>query len=266
MTQQKIDGIPIALMSSVVIIRQNDEKWRIGYVFEGALFIHKNSFTGTYNSVRDKVDQYINSGCAIAHWFKQWEFYLTLEEGAEMFSHATGWKTSVLEIQQAEAIDHIKHQTVVTTVRSSLPKDPSPILSKSDEEILADIQNGVLISKPKPELATKTLGDLPEEPPIMAAGALADAGLLDNQKIGLPSDLLRASQWPAYWKFIPAGWSAVDTYRIGELFPVDDPSGRILHARKKLLVPGVRTGGKSMFKDIKEARDTLTQWLEDNPE
>lgn len=79
-------------------------------------------------------------------------------------------------------------------------------------------------------------------------------------------DSENAKKYPKYWRPLPPGWNAIDTYRIGELFPIQDNSGRLLHARKKLLVPGIRTGGKSMYTDIKEARDTLSAWLEDNPE
>ena len=71
--------------------------------------------------------------------------------------------------------------------------------------------------------------------------------------------------YPKYYKRIPEGVTEIDTYLVNMLFPVDDASGAILHARKKLLVPGTRTGGKSMWDDIKEARDTLNRWLELNP-
>lgn len=74
-----------------------------------------------------------------------------------------------------------------------------------------------------------------------------------------------AKRFPKYWKPLPAHWQAIDTYRINELFPVTgDHSGRILHSRKKLLVPGVRTGGKSLNTDISEAHATLGAWLDDN--
>lgn len=79
-------------------------------------------------------------------------------------------------------------------------------------------------------------------------------------------ELILAEAYPQYWKPLPSAWDAIDTYRVNQLFPVNDPSGMLLHARKKLLVPGVRTGGKSMRKDVQEARDTLTRWLQDNPE
>lgn len=72
-----------------------------------------------------------------------------------------------------------------------------------------------------------------------------------------------ASLYPQYYKRVPAGVdpSEVDTYAINLMFPVDDPTGCIIHARKKLLIPGVRSGGKSMLKDVKEARDTLNRYI-----
>lgn len=71
-----------------------------------------------------------------------------------------------------------------------------------------------------------------------------------------------AEKYPKYYKRTPGGVTVLDTYAVNAMFPVDDPTGCILHARKKLLVPGTRTGGKSMRDDIKEARDTLTRYLE----
>ena len=58
----------------------------------------------------------------------------------------------------------------------------------------------------------------------------------------------------------------VDVYQTHELFQIQDCSGCIQHASKKLLLSGVRTGGKSKFNDIEEARDTLTRWLQINDE
>lgn len=73
-----------------------------------------------------------------------------------------------------------------------------------------------------------------------------------------------ADKYPKYHKRIPEGWTTIDVYGVCQLFPIDDPSGTLNHARKKLLVPGTRTGGKSFYKDIQEARDTLNRWLEMN--
>lgn len=77
--------------------------------------------------------------------------------------------------------------------------------------------------------------------------------------------LTNAQKYPRYFRDV-SELDSVDTYAINKLYPVDDPSGAILHARKKLLIPGDRTGGKTMYQDIKEARDTLNRWLEINQE
>ncbi len=72
-----------------------------------------------------------------------------------------------------------------------------------------------------------------------------------------------AQKYPKYYK--PVGeLTEVDVYAVHKLFDVQDPSGAIHHASKKLLLSGVRTGGKSPYKDIQEARDTLTRWLQLN--
>lgn len=76
-------------------------------------------------------------------------------------------------------------------------------------------------------------------------------------------ELPLSQKYPQYYK--PVGeLKEVDVYAVHNLFNVNDPSGCIHHASKKLLLSGVRTGGKSAYKDIKEARDTLTRWLQLN--
>lgn len=75
-----------------------------------------------------------------------------------------------------------------------------------------------------------------------------------------------AQKYPKYYKPVPPGVTELDVYGVCAMFPITDPSGAINHARKKLLVPGTRTGGKSLRDDIREARDTLNRWLELNPE
>lgn len=54
--------------------------------------------------------------------------------------------------------------------------------------------------------------------------------------------------------------SKVDVYRVLELFDVTDHA--LGHAAKKLLLGGMRTGGKGQVVDVMEARDTLNRWLE----
>lgn len=72
-----------------------------------------------------------------------------------------------------------------------------------------------------------------------------------------------SAKYPKYYK--PVGeLTEVDVYAVHKLFDIHDPSGCIHHSSKKLLLSGVRTGGKSAYHDIKEARDTLTRWLQLN--
>jgi hypothetical protein len=88
---------------------------------------------------------------------------------------------------------------------------------------------------------------------------------IDNPERHRASDRSLAARYPQYYK--PVGdLKEVDVYAVCQLFPVDDPSGCINHARKKLLIPGVRTGGKSMRKDVQEAIDSLNRWMQLNPE
>lgn len=67
--------------------------------------------------------------------------------------------------------------------------------------------------------------------------------------------------YPKYYKSTQ-GLTELDVYAVHSLFGINDPSGAIHHASKKLLLSGSRTGGKSVYEDIREARDTLTRWLE----
>lgn len=105
-----------------------------------------------------------------------------------------------------------------------------------------------------------------------AAKEYAQVAALSNDivKVSLPTrraeDIPMSAKYPKYYKRIPAGVSELDVYGVCKMFPVTDDSGCINHARKKLLVPGTRTGGKSFYDDIKEARDTLTRWMELHPE
>lgn len=72
-----------------------------------------------------------------------------------------------------------------------------------------------------------------------------------------------AQLYPKYFKDV-SELDELDVYMTHQLFQIDDHSGAIQHASKKLLLSGVRTGGKSKFDDIREARDTLNRWLQIN--
>lgn len=73
-----------------------------------------------------------------------------------------------------------------------------------------------------------------------------------------------SEKYPQYYKDV-GDLTEIDVYATHHLFNLQDPSGCLHHASKKLLLSGVRTGSKSAYKDIKEARDTLTRWLQLNP-
>lgn len=70
-----------------------------------------------------------------------------------------------------------------------------------------------------------------------------------------------AKKYPQYYKQVGT-LTEIDVYAVHYLFDIQDPSGAIQHASKKLLLSGARTGGKSALKDIKEARDTLTRYIQ----
>lgn len=85
--------------------------------------------------------------------------------------------------------------------------------------------------------------------------AVSDRPVEDTQSL--------SAKYPKYYK--PVGHlTEIDVYAVHHLFNIQDPSGCLQHSSKKLLLSGVRTGGKSAFDDIKEARDTLTRWLQLN--
>lgn len=79
------------------------------------------------------------------------------------------------------------------------------------------------------------------------------------------STISLTEKYPKYYKSTQ-GMTEVDVYAVLKIFDIQDPSGAIHHAAKKLLLSGVRTGGKTKQQDITEARDTLNRWLELNKE
>lgn len=82
-----------------------------------------------------------------------------------------------------------------------------------------------------------------------------------GMKTTIANEPTMAQKYPQYYK--PVGdLKEIDVYAVHHLFDIQDPSGCIQHASKKLLLSGVRTGGKSALKDIKEARDTLTRYIQ----
>ena len=80
-----------------------------------------------------------------------------------------------------------------------------------------------------------------------------------GQQNQLVTDRPMHEKYPAYYKDV-SHLTSVDVYRVHRLFDVNDPV--IHHASKKLLMAGARTGEKFEVDDIREARDTLTRWLD----
>lgn len=64
---------------------------------------------------------------------------------------------------------------------------------------------------------------------------------------------------PYYDKRLPDG-TLLDVYAICQLYGVASPP--VFHAIKKLLRAGKGSGGKSLRKDVAEARDALNRFLE----
>ena len=92
---------------------------------------------------------------------------------------------------------------------------------------------------------------------------IRNQSLASSKEDPLNEPTTMAQKYPKYYKSV-GNLTEVDVYAVHKLFNIQDPSGAIQHASKKLLLSGVRTGGKSPFKDIQEARDTLTRWLQLN--
>lgn len=72
-----------------------------------------------------------------------------------------------------------------------------------------------------------------------------------------------AELYPKYYKDV-RHLNELDVYAVHHVFNVIDPSGCLHHASKKILLCGQHTGGKEQLTEIKEARDTLTRWLQLN--
>ena len=87
--------------------------------------------------------------------------------------------------------------------------------------------------------------------------------LSSQNALALPNTPSMSELYPKYYKDF-SGVDEADVYMVHDRFNIQDPSGCIHHASKKLLLSGVRTGGKTKFDDIREARDTLNRWLEIN--
>ena len=69
-----------------------------------------------------------------------------------------------------------------------------------------------------------------------------------------------SSKYPDQYKDV-GDLTEIDAFAVHQLFQLQDPSGCLQHASRKLLVTGA-----PLYRDILEARDTLTRWLQLNKE
>lgn len=121
-----------------------------------------------------------------------------------------------------------------------------------EEFCLLDKDKMPLDNKPDPKPAKKMSN---KKSPDWQSDKIFDGDLAIEQAV----------LFPQYFKQIPKDWEFADIYRVDELFPINLPgASRLYHARKKLMIPGVRTGGKSAYKDVQEAVATLQGWLRDH--
>lgn len=94
--------------------------------------------------------------------------------------------------------------------------------------------------------------------PEQEADAHKEQGLMTLEERELPA---REHQYSPYFKDV-RHIDTLDVYRVLDLFEVEKHGHPISHAAKKLLLSGVRTGGKDVEADIREAIDSLMRWLE----
>ncbi len=69
-----------------------------------------------------------------------------------------------------------------------------------------------------------------------------------------------SARYPAYYRDV-GDMTEVDVFAVHHLFQIQDFSGCIHNASKLLLLSGVLTVEQSTYKNIREARDSLTRWL-----
>jgi hypothetical protein len=236
-----------------------DTTWRAMYLHEGKVYPLSIRAAERFNGCRDEVrrafrgketitvrlDNHL-AGSTLGNWDiygaeDGWRVDFKWHKGTDTVTYTQPGKS--MHSSEADAVLVVEHTTPV-----SLTAEPplDPVLSAPDDDF--PLTMGASHHSPKAQQEAITQ-------------LIAGTGLAEGIEDPLAEE---AKKFPAYWKPLPANWKAIDTYRVDVLFPLGD--SRLTHARKKLLVCGTRTGGKSIRKDIAEAYATLGQWLAENPE
>lgn len=76
---------------------------------------------------------------------------------------------------------------------------------------------------------------------------------------GISADAL-IERYPEQYKDVSA-LNVIDPFQIHALFNIQDPTGCIQHASRKLLLGADEGQSTERFLDVMEARDALTRWL-----
>lgn len=178
-----------------------------------------------YDNRRDVVEAYLAFGFDATLLNEDGEFLIPKPD-KRLAAQSTGAITMPREpINNSHVVERVMH------------KSPLP----SFDEQCASLKQSI-------ESMNEQSGELDcaiEDPRANSADAIAE--LPNSQK------------YPKYFKDV-RNIDEIDVYLLLEIFEVN--SHALGHAIKKLLLPGSRTGGKSVEEDVKEARDTLNRWLE----
>ena len=85
-----------------------------------------------------------------------------------------------------------------------------------------------------------------------------------NRELDLPDCPVQslAERYPDNYKTV-GDLSEVDTYAVHHIFQIQDPSGCLQQASAKLLMT---KSSKNIYRDVREARELLTRWLQLNQE
>lgn len=244
-------------------------EWTGLYLYEGKIYTLPIT-ADKFNACRDKVrntyrhkstiDIRLEVNVIQPHVLANWDIY-----GAD-----DGWR---VEFKYDVATDKVtynqpgksRHASEADSVMviERVPEEGKPIVERPLDPALSAADDDFPLTMGARHHNIKTAQEAITQ--LISEGNLAQA-VIKNAVIVDTTDPLaaEAEKFPAYWKPLPPNWRAIDTYRVDVLFPLND--SRLTHARKKLLVCGTRTGGKSIRKDIAEAYATLGQWLIENPE
>lgn len=216
--------------------------WMHGRVLDNVLYVHTPTTYARYNLI---VQTKVPSTCPVANT-ATWR-----EVGREELTHialygtTTGYRNVAAENELAKAYA-ARPIKPVKKVAQSLPS-PGIWMQPSGDHAAKRLSPGrylVDVHDDNGYIAMPVPWAVPPADPLA-------------EEIG---------KYPAYWRKIPDGWQALDFYRVRAMFPLPAgyESARLDHALKKLLIPGNRTGGKSVYKDLKEAHATLGQWLREH--